>query len=657
MTALAVRPRPLSGHLLDTIESGLTPGERRRIAGRLGGVLAAGVLLAAGLAHRRLVPGQEEIAALLLAAGAVLAMAPVLRAGVRGFLVRDPDSTVDQLVSLALLAAFAIGDFETAILIPLVMEIGHFFEERSILGARAAIEGLKTLRPSTAARLGPHGEEEVAVDRLSPGDHIVVRPGQAFPADGRVVRGTSAVDQSTMTGEVVAEEVSGGSRVFAGTLNLSGVLEVEVTDLAEATALGRIVDLLRAAERSKAPIVRLIEQYTEYYLPAVLLAAGAVLAFSQDLTRAIAILVVSCPCALVLASPSAMTAALAVASRLGVLIKSTRFLEVLGNIDTLILDKTGTVTLGRLEVVAVRSLGEVTPEDVLHEAAVCAVGSRHPVSKAILAACGGVSVGEADAIEEAPGRGVAARRNGAVVRLGSAAWLRESGLEPPEAPPPHTGPIVWVARDRQVLGLLLFADRPRPGSREAIEAMRGLGVGRTLLMTGDRADVAEPIARELGVDEYLAGCLPEAKLAVVEREKASGRRVMVVGDGVNDALALDCADVGVAMGAMGSDVAVKSADVALMGTDLGRLPQMIRLAQHTRAVVNQNVLFAIGSSLAVMIVAGLGLISPVVGAVVQNVGTFVVVVNSARLLRFEPGEASSAPDTDGAREAAAGGVP
>ncbi len=644
MTVLAVRPRSLSGRLRETIESALTADERRRIARRLGGALAAGVLLAAGLAHRRLVPGQEEIAALLLAAGATLAMAPVLWAGVRGFLARDPDSTVDQLVSVALFAAFAAGDFETAILIPLVMEIGHFLEERSILGARAAIEGLKTLRPSRAARLGPHGEDEVPVDRLTPGDHVVVRPGQTFPADGRIVRGSSAVDQSTMTGEAVAEEVRPGSRVFAGTVNLSGVLELEVTDLAEATALGRIVELLRAAERSRAPIVRLIEQYTGYYLPAVLLAAGAVLALTQDLTRAIALLVVSCPCALVLASPSAMTAALAVASRLGILIKNARFLETLGDIDTLILDKTGTVTMGRLDVVTVRPFGGETSDEVLREAAVCAAGSRHPVSMAIRAATAGVDVGGTESIEEVPGRGVAARRNGAVVRLGSATWLREFGLEAPDGSLPHSGPVVWVARDRQVLGVVLLADRPRPGSREAIEALRSAGVARTLLMTGDRPDVAEPIARELGVDECLAGCLPEAKLAVVEREKASGRRVMVVGDGVNDALALDRADIGVAMGAMGSDVAVQSADVALMGTDLRRLPQMIRLARATRAVINQNVLFAIGSSLAVMTLAGLGWISPVVGAVVQNIGTFVVVVNSARLLRFDSADAGLASD-------------
>jgi Cd2+/Zn2+-exporting ATPase/Cu+-exporting ATPase len=639
MTALHVRPDPLGRRLQDAVETTLTAAERRRLSRRLGGTLVAGVLLVAGWAHRQLVPGQDEVAGLLLAAGALVAIAPVLRSAVVGFLVRDPDATVDQLVGLAVLAAIAIGDFETAILVPLVLGVGHFLEERSILGARAAIEGLKTLRPAVAARLGADGEEVVAVETLRPGDRLVVRPGEWLPADGRVARGTSAVDQSTMTGESVAEEVSPGSRVFAGTLNLSGVLEIAVTDLGEATALGRIVELLRAAERSKAPIIRQIERYAEYYLPAVLLAAAAVLALTQDLRRAITLLVVSCPCALVLASPSAMTAALAAASRLGILIKSPRFLEGLGEIDTLVLDKTGTVTLGQLEVVAVRPVDRVGPDELLAEAAICAAGSRHPVSRAVLATAGVAKTGPADAIEEVPGRGVIAWRGDAAVRLGSAGWLRECGLRTPEEPV-HAGPVVWVARDPHVLGCLLRADRPRPGSRAALETMRDLGVTRTVLMTGDRHDVAEPVARELGVDEWLAGCLPEAKLAALERERARGRRVMVVGDGVNDALALDRADIGVAMGALGSAVAVQSADVALMGSDLRKLPQMVRLARETRGIVDQNVLFAIGSSLAIMAVAGLGLITPVLGAVVQNVGTVVVVVNSARLLRFESAEAA-----------------
>jgi Zn2+/Cd2+-exporting ATPase len=653
MTGLGVDPHPVSRPLHEELEPALTLAERRQIARRLGAALAAGVLLAAGLLHRRLVPGQEAVSALVLAVGALVAAVPVLRAGLLGFAARDPGSTVDQLVSVALLAAIAVGDFETAILVPLVLEIGHFFEQRSILGARAAIEGLRMLRPATTARVGVTGEETVAVDRLRPGDRIRVRPGEAFPADGRVVRGTSAVDQSPMTGESVAQDAAPGSAVFAGTLNLSGVLEVEVTALGDATALGRIVELLRAAEQSKTPIVRLIEGYAGSYLPVVLGLAGAVLTLTEDLRRAVALLVVSCPCALVLASPAAMTAALAAATRFGILIKSPRFLERLGDVDTVILDKTGTVTMGRLEVVAMEPVGGLSREALLAEAAACAAGSRHPVARGICAAAGDQPPSLVDAIEEVPGRGLAARRDGAVIRLGSEAWLRETGLAPPAAPP-HAGPAVWVARDRQVLGVLLLADRPRAGSREALDDLRGLGIGRTLLMTGDRADVAEPIARALGVDECLAGCLPETKLAIVERETAAGRCVMVVGDGVNDALALDRADVGVAMGAMGSDVAVNSADVALMGQDLARLPQMIRLAQRTRTVVTQNVLFAIGSSLAVMTLAGLGLVGPVLGAVVQNVGTFVVVVNSGRLLRFEAGAPSGGGSDPGEPAAAAG---
>jgi Cd2+/Zn2+-exporting ATPase/Cu+-exporting ATPase len=632
---LGVADAPTSRRADEDRVAALAPDERRRLARRLAGVLAATGMLAVGLLHGFLFPDQGEIAALIVAGGALLAAIPVLAAGVRGFLARDPNSTVEQLVGLALLAAMAVGRFETAILIPLLMQLGHLLEERSILGARAAIEGLRTLRATHASRVSTAGEERVPVERLAVGDRVVVRPGESVPADGRVLRGMSAVDQSSMTGESMADEVAAGSRVFAGTLNLSGVLEVEVTAVAEATALGRIVELLRQAEQSKPPLVTLIERHAGYYLPGVLLVAAAVLALSQDLTRAIAILVVSCPCALVLASPSAMTAAMAVAVRLGVLIKSTRFLEALAGIDTVILDKTGTVTTGHLEVVEVRAFGDVPPETVLAEAARCAGGSRHPVSRAIAAASGLATLAAEDSIEEVPGRGVVARRNGESVRLGSAPWLREHGVEVP-GEPDHLGPVVWLARGARLQGLILLADRPRPGSREALASMRALGVERVVLMTGDREEPAAEVARLMGMDACYARCLPEHKLDVVERERADAHRVMVVGDGVNDALALDRADVGVAMGAMGSDVAVNSADVALMGNDLGRLPLVMRLAGRTRATITQNVLFAAASSLVIGTLAGLGVIGPVMGALVQNVGTFVVIVNSGRLLRFDP---------------------
>jgi Cd2+/Zn2+-exporting ATPase/Cu+-exporting ATPase len=630
---------PISGQLL--ADSALTDEERAATGRRLGRALATGALLGIGLIHRRIFPDQGEISALVLAVAAVAAVLPITVAAVRGFVGRDPHAMVDQLVALALLAALAVGDFATAILIPLIMQIAHVLEERGIMGARAAIEGLRTLRPRRACRVSPRGEEDVAVDALVPGDRIIVRPGEAFAADGRVVRGASAVDQSSMTGEAVPEEVAPGSRVFAGTINLSGVLEVDVTDVAAGTALGRILELLRAAERVRTPIVRLIERYAGLYLPAVVAVAALTLVWSQELSRAIAVLVVSCPCALVLASPSAMTAALAVATRLGVLVKNARFLEVLGDVDTLVLDKTGTATVGQLDVVGVDPMGDLPAAEVLAAAGACARGSRHPVARAVTAAAGTMTELSLDGIEEIHGRGVLARDDGSLVRLGSARWLREEGLDlPPE--PAHDGPVVWVARDRHLLGLLRLADRPRAGAADAVAGMRRLGVRRVLLMTGDGQEAAQAVGQALGVDEVLARCLPEGKLAAVEGERAAGRRVMVVGDGINDALALGRADIGVAMGAMGSDVAVGSADVALMGTDLRRLPQLVRLARRTRAIIAQNAALAIGGSLVVMALAGLGAVSPLTGAVVQNVGTLVVLANSARLLRFE---AATGPDT------------
>jgi Cd2+/Zn2+-exporting ATPase/Cu+-exporting ATPase len=625
---------PLSRHAHD--DAPLSADEQAHTAGRLQRALVTGGLLLVGVVHRRLFPDQADLSALVLAAGAALAIGPVAMAAIRGFVTRDPNAMVDQLVALALTAAVAAGDFETAILIPLLMEIGHVLEERGVLGAHAAIEGLKTLRPARAELLTERGEETVPVERLRPGDRILVRPGDAFPADGRVVHGVSIVDQSTMTGESVPEDVAPGATVFAGTLNVSGALEVQVTAVAETTALGRIVALLREAEGTRTPMVRVIERYGGTYLPAVVALAALVLVWSQDLSRAIAILVVSCPCALVLASPSAMTAALAVAARLGVLVKNARFIEVMGDVDTLILDKTGTVTTGRLDVVRVEPVDGATADDVLATAAGCARGSRHPVARAVADRSGVHPTEVMDAVEEVHGRGLLGRRDGLVIRMGSATWLRDEGLAVPQEPA-HPGPMVWVARDRRVLGLVLLADRPRAGGREAIEAMRALGVGRVILATGDRPEAADAVGAALGVDEVMARVLPDAKLATVERERARGRRVMVVGDGVNDALALRRADIGVAMGAMGSDVAVSSADVALMGTDLGRLPQVMRLARQTRRIIDQNAGLAIGTSLAIMTLAGLGVITPVIGALVQNVGTVLVVLNSARILRFPGG--------------------
>ncbi len=642
---LRVDAAPLSRELRERLEPTLTPDEQRAIRLRFGGALVAGGLLLTGWIHDWLFPGQGDVGALILAVGAAIAALPVLAAGLRGFLAPTPHSLVEQLVSLAVLAAIAVGDYTTAILVPLLIAIGHFLEERGILGARAAIEGLGQLQPQVAHRRKPDATEtkQVSVSELVVGDVLSVRPGEVFPADGRVLRGSSAVDASTMTGESVPEDVEVGSEVFAGTLNLSGLVAVEVTGLGEQSAIGRILEVLREAEQSKPPIVRLLERYASYYLPLVLVATAAVLVVSRQLDRAIAMLVVSCPCALVLASPAAMTAVLAVASRLGILIKNTRFLEVLGYVDTVVLDKTGTATFGELRLVDRLAAEGVDDAALVTAALICARGSGHPVSRAVALGLRDVARDEPEQAEvarseELGGRGVEATlEDGGVLRLGRGAWLEQRELELPAAlaarATAHSGPVVWVAQDERVLGAMLLADRPRPEMPLALTQLRRLGVKRALLVTGDRREVAEAIAEELGVDGVEAECLPERKLEVVSELQRAGHKVLVVGDGVNDALALSHGDVGVALGAMGSDVALSSADVALMGNDLTRLGTMIELGRRARKTIYQNVAVAITASLVMLVLAGAGLIGPVVGAVIHNAGAFLVVANSARVLR------------------------
>ena len=626
-----------SAQLERRLEALLTVRERFRISAQLGSImLAAGLLAVAFLQQWFGDPAQRMLAEWLKAIAALLVSAPIFVTAIRGIFTREADDVIEQLVALAVLAALVSGEFTTAAVVPLILILGHFLEQRSILGAQAAIDGLETLNARRATLVTPEGEREIEPSALRGNDLILVRPGDVLPADGTIRKGSSTVDQSSITGESLAEEVSPGMRLFAGSVNLTGVLEVTVTGVGATTALGRVLDLLRSAEQSKTPAVRLLEQYASYYVPIILMVAAVVLFISRDMSRAVAVLVVACPGAFVLAGPTAMIAALAAASRLGILIKNTKFLEVLADVDTVVLDKTGTVTLGHLEVVANRPNGAVTEEELMRAAAICAVGSKHPVSRAVVrsaAAAGKAQTEAIDSVEEQPGQGVVARVGDHLYSLGRGDWLLERGMQIP-ANPEHAGAVVWVARDDVVLGCLLLADLPRRVGLAAVNELRELGLSRVVLLTGDRRHVAAQVARTLNIEHVVAEVLPEQKLQTVQAEKAAGRSVMVVGDGVNDALALASGDVGVAMGAMGSDVALKSADVALMTNDLGRLPLAVRLSRRTRLTINQNLFIGAGSSVLMLALAGFGIVSPIVGAVLHNAGEIYILVNSARLLGF-----------------------
>ncbi|MEO0600710.1 MAG: cation-translocating P-type ATPase, partial [Myxococcota bacterium] len=508
------------------------------------------------------------------------------------------------------------------------------FEERSALGAQAAIEGIRGLRVRTARRRVAQGEEEVALAAIAVGDVVVVKPGDLLPVDGTVQVGRSSVDQSPVTGESRYETVTVGSSVFAGTLNLDGMLEIAVERVGDATVLGRVVDLLREVEASKTPVLRFLERYGAAYLPVVLAVAATVWFWTEDVDRAIAILVVSTPIALVLAGPAAMVAAMTVATRRSILVKSAAFLEQVGRVDTLVLDKTGTVTVGRQVVRAVR-VADAVPDEALRLAAAAGRGSLHPVSRAVVAEAEAreIEIPRVSESTEHPGRGVEARLGVHTLRLGSLEWLHDTGVV---GVLPAEGSGAWVARDDTLLARIDLHDEPRPEGPEVVSAMRALGLDRAILLTGDRREIAEEVGAELGVDEVVAEVLPEGKLELVRREQAAGRVVLMVGDGVNDALALSGADVGVAIGARMNEVALGGADVALMTEDLRRLPEMVSLADRTRHTTTVNAVAGIGFSVVMVGLAGLGIIPPLWGAVLHNLGAVFVVANSARLLNDTP---------------------
>ena len=533
-----------AGTLSRSVETGLSGRVRLGIGGRLFAAVVGMGLLGMAWIHGRLVPDQPSITTLMMAMAAVVVSAPIVATAVRGFVARPPHAYPEQLVSLALLAAMARGDFFTATLVPFLMDLAHFLEERCVAGTRAAIDKVRALHAREATVMREGVEVRVPAGALEVGDTVVIRPGETIPGDGVVRQGFSSVDAAPVTGESGYDEVAPGQRVFAGTVNLSGLLEVEVTRVGDATALGRVVALLGEAESSRAPVTRLLERFAGYYLPLVILLAALVFFLTGALDRAITVLVVACPCAFVLSSPTAMVAALAVASRLNILIKNTRFLEAAAEVDTLVLDKTGTVTLGRLEVSAVEVAtgSSMSETELLATAAVAGRGSLHPASRAVVEACRARESEPAPvpvpaepaprliSTREEPGRGTVAETDRGVVRLGRWDWLRELGVVAGR-PPEEIESRVWLAQDRTLLGSFQLADRPRPEAARALRACRALGAERLILLTGDREAVASRVAAELGFDDHVAGVLPEQKLDVVRREQAAGRRVMVVGDG------------------------------------------------------------------------------------------------------------------------------
>ncbi len=548
--------------------------------------------------------------------------------------------TTNELVALAVMASFGSGHYQEAGIIAFFMLLGQIIETRTAEGARASIESLIKLTPPKARRLTTNGEEEVATQFLAVNDVIRVRPGDNVAADGVIVSGQGSINQANITGESLPVDKKPGDEVFAGTQNLTGALEIRVTRAGRDTTLGKVRDLILAAEKTKLPIMRIIDQYMGFYTPLVLVIGALVWAFTNDLSRVIAVFIVACPCAFILATPSAMVAALSAAARLGILIKNVSDIELAARINAFVFDKTGTLTTGKLAVSRLAPNAGTSPAELLKLAGSAEKYSNHPTAKALaqLAGEAGVPLIEPKDFAETAGRGVSATLDGAKILIGRANWLKEQGvgddfLKSVDLNETEGFSLIFAARNGQYIGWIGLQDQTRQEAQEALNDLKATGVRRIAMVSGDRQPVAARVAREIGCEEVVGDCLPQNKVEFVRQTKAKGYRVAVVGDGVNDAPALAAGDLGIAMGAAGSEVAIHSASIALMNNDLRRLPFLVKLSRQTRAVINQNFLFGILFVIGGLILAAMKIINPIVAAMLHVAGSLLVVFNSARLVR------------------------
>ena len=624
-------------HFKDDVAVDYTRGKQIRVSVALLGTLAGGMLLVnSGVST--LFQGADSFAAEFLAmAGAILLGAPVVVHAVKSLLKRE--SHMDVLAALAILAAFVTGKYATAGLIGFFMLLSQLVETRTALGARASIESLIRLTPTKANLIEAGGERELDVSDLKPGDCIRVRPGDNVAADGEIAKGLSSVNEATITGESLPVDKVPGMQVFAGTTNLTGVLDITVTKAGKDTTLGKVQSLILDAEQTKIPIMRIIDRYVKWYVPTILMIAGIVLFLTRYIDQAITILVISCPCALILATPTAMVAAISASARLGVLVKNVADLEIAGRITAMVFDKTGTVTTGRLYVTKLTPAKGVEPAELLSVAASAEQMSKHPAARALqeVAKEANLSLKGPDNFQETPGKGVTALVDAAKVVVGRDTFLKEKGIDIGDIPDPGLHEeqgfsTLYVAEASKCLGWIGLQDKTRPEARRAIEELLGMGIRRVTMLTGDREEVANRVAAELGCTDFKAQCLPQEKLAIVEKIREDGHTVVVVGDGINDAPALAAGDLGIAMGAAGSDVAINSASIALMSDDLKRLPFLVRLSRKTSRVIYQNLGFGVS-----FIVLGISLskfVAPSLAAVLHFLSSLVVVFNSARLVRY-----------------------
>lgn len=578
----------------------------------------------------------------------VLCGIPILKEAAVGLCTRF-DVKADLLVSMALIASVIIGETFAAGEVAFIMQIGSFLEETTVARARAGIEKLVRLTPRVARRLNGAAEEMIPAEAVEVGDTLRVLPGETIPVDGVVLRGESSIDQSVVTGESMPVEKQHGDEIFSGTVNRFGVFDMRATRRDSDSAIQRMVRLVQSADAGKARIVGLADRWATWIVVIALLAAAGVWCVTGEIIRAVTILVVFCPCALVLATPTAIMAAIGNATRHRVLIREGDALERLAAVKRVVLDKTGTLTCGTPKVVALYSVLEETTEQELYRLAAAAeLRSEHPLGKAVVNSCREahpeLEIPQPASFELFPGRGVAADVEGQHLIAGRPELLESRGIAIPGSAREQAkqlaaagATVIHLAAGGKFCGLVALADVLRENAATTIAELRARSIRPTLL-TGDNRNAARHIAEVAGIDEVHADCLPEEKLAIIDRFQQAGEPVCMIGDGINDAPALKKAFVGIAMGGIGSDIAVETADIALIDDDIRQLPFLLRLAHRTMTTIRLNLTFSMALNFVAIVLAGLGILNPVAGALVHNAGSVAVVLNSALLLSWQGGD-------------------
>ncbi len=546
----------------------------------------------------------------------------------------------DMLITIAMTAAILIGDLFAAGEVAVIMAIGSILEEWTVNRARKGVTKLLGLAPTMGRRIRGDKEEMIPAEEIEKGDILRILPGEAVPVDGRILHGETSIDQSVMTGESLPVEKSIGDDVFCGTINRFGAIDIEAVGVGEDSSLQKMIRLVQEADQKKAPTARIVDRYASWMVPASMCIAIIAFLFTGELVRAVTVLLVFCPCALTLSTPTAVMAAIGQAAKQGVIVKSGEALENMGKVDTITFDKTGTLTYGKLEVSNIVSFEEgLSEEKLLSLTASAEEKSEHPLGKAIMVCAKrrGVEIIESDEFTMSAGKGIYAEVSGRKLHCGNERYLQENGVELSEKVNrtveryrSQGKAMILVGEGNECIGIIALSDVIRPEAKRMVARLSEMGT-KAVLLTGDHHSTAAYFAECVGIEEVHADLLPEEKAGYITRMTESGRAVCMIGDGVNDALALKTADVGVAMGSMGSDIAIEAADIALMSDDISKLPYLKWLSLATVSTIHKSITASMVINMIALILSVLGIIGPTLGALIHNVGSVLVVMFAGML--------------------------